>query len=130
MRFFVLIFLLFLSFPLSAASDDPYALYAEAGRYMKGDGVPQDDKQAAVLLQKAADQGLPIAQYYLALAYARGKGVPQDNETAYFWVTVAGRDGDKFILDYRDELQAKISNAQIVEIERRASAWKPLPASP
>ena len=46
--------------------------------YNTGQGVPQDDKQAAKWWRLAADQGDGKAQYYLGAMYAKGRGVPQD----------------------------------------------------
>ena len=66
-------------------------LYAECCR--KGEGVPQDDAQAAVWYRKAAEQGLAVAQFNLGLCFADGKGVPQDAAQAAVWFRKAAGQG-------------------------------------
>ncbi|WP_244060847.1 tetratricopeptide repeat protein, partial [Aeromonas caviae] len=61
--------------------------------YAKGQGVPQDDKQAVIWLRKAAEQGNVEAQNNLAVLYAEGQGVPQDYKQAHAWFSVAAANG-------------------------------------
>ncbi len=49
-----------------------------AAMYYKGQGVPQDDAEAAKWYRKAADQGDAVAQNNIGLMYDNGRGVPQD----------------------------------------------------
>ena len=53
--------------------------------YDQGQGVPQDDEQAASWFRKAAEQGVAEAQYNLGKMYDEGRGVPQDDKQAVFW---------------------------------------------
>jgi len=46
--------------------------------YDKGQGVPQDYKEAVRLYRLSAEQGIAQAQYNLGLMYDKGQGVPQD----------------------------------------------------
>ncbi|HDR2334007.1 TPA: SAM-dependent methyltransferase, partial [Enterobacter kobei] len=46
--------------------------------YANGQGVVQDDQQAAAWFRKAAEQGYADAQCNLGVMYAEGRGVPQD----------------------------------------------------
>ena len=46
--------------------------------YERGNGVPQDYKEAVYWYQLAAEQEHSKAQYNLGLIYEKGKGVPQD----------------------------------------------------
>ena len=50
--------------------------------YSKGNGVNQDDKQAFEWYQKAANQGLALAQNNLGWMYHQGRGVEQDFQQA------------------------------------------------
>lgn len=50
--------------------------------YAKGQGIPQDDKEAARWLRLAAEQGNATAQTNLGALYAKGRGVPQDDKEA------------------------------------------------
>jgi TPR repeat protein len=44
--------------------------------YRDGDGVPEDDAEAARWYRLAADQGHAPAQFNLGLMHATGEGVP------------------------------------------------------
>ncbi len=56
-----------------------------AAMYYKGQGVPQDDAEAAKWYRKAADQGDAVAQNNIGLMYDNGRGVPQDYGEAVKW---------------------------------------------
>ena len=55
-------------------------------RYAEGDGVIQNDKEAARWFALAAKQGLAEAQYQYGLALLNGKGVVQDYRSAFRWI--------------------------------------------
>ena len=61
--------------------------------YENGQGVPQDDGEAANWYRKAAEQGHAGAQYNLALMCRKGQGVPQDDEEAVNWYQKAAEQG-------------------------------------
>jgi hypothetical protein len=61
--------------------------------YENGQGVPQDDIEAAKWYRKAANQGDASAQYKLGGLYWRGKGVPRDGELAFAWYLKAAEQG-------------------------------------
>jgi DNA-binding NarL/FixJ family response regulator len=76
--------------------------------------------------QKAADQGEPAAQIALARMYWHGKGVPKDMVSAYMWYLVSERTS----LDMKEEISAakrklaeSLTTEQVVEAQRKASAW-------
>ena len=50
--------------------------------YEQGRGVPQSDKEAAVVWQKAADQRTTKTQCNLGSMYDLGRGVPQSDKKA------------------------------------------------
>lgn len=62
--------------------------------YLRGDGVPRDDAEAAKWLRKAADQDNAIAERYLAEMYFKGRGVAADNEEAAKLLQMAAQQGD------------------------------------
>ena len=51
--------------------------------YANGEGVPEDDVQAAFWFRKAAEQGDAAAQNNLGVRYDNGEGVPEDYVQAY-----------------------------------------------
>jgi TPR repeat protein len=55
-------------------------------RYAEGDGVIQNDKEAAKWFALAAKQGLAEAQYHYGLALLQGRGVVQDYKAAFSWI--------------------------------------------
>lgn len=62
-------------------------------RYAEGDGVIQNDKEAAKWLALAAKQGLSEAQYHYGLALLQGRGVVQDYHAAFSWIEKPARRG-------------------------------------
>ena len=58
-----------------------------------GDGVPKDEKAAALLFMLAASRGNPVAQNRLARLYVAGRGVPADLVEAAAWNAVARNAG-------------------------------------
>ena len=68
-----------------AEAGDPYAQFNLGNAYYKGNGVPQDYKEAVKWYTKSADQGVADAQCNLASCYEKGEGVTQDIEEAVKW---------------------------------------------
>ncbi len=62
--------------------------------YRKGQGVPQDDAEAARWYRKSAEQGHANAQYNLGVMYAKGQGVPEDYAEAVKWYRKAAEQGN------------------------------------
>lgn len=69
-----------------AAEGDARAQLTLGLRYAEGDGVIQNDKEAAKWFGLAAKQGLAEAQYHYGMALLRGKGVVQDYRAAFNWI--------------------------------------------
>jgi TPR repeat protein len=69
-----------------AAQGDAEAQLQLGMRYAEGDGVIQNDKEAARWLALAAKQGLAEAEYQYGLALLRGRGVVQDYKAAFSWI--------------------------------------------
>jgi uncharacterized protein len=59
-------------------------------RYMEGDGVDRDPKEAVLWFRKAARLGHAEAQYNLGLAYEEGDGVRKSYPRALQWYKRAG----------------------------------------
>jgi hypothetical protein len=62
--------------------------------YQNGQGVAQDDVEAARWYRNAADQGEAAAQSGLGIMYQNGQGVPQDDAEAMKWYRKAADQGD------------------------------------
>ena len=61
--------------------------------YSYGQGMPEDDAQAAAWFRKAADQGYAEAQFSLGVSYNYGHGVTQDYVQAVMWYRKAAEQG-------------------------------------
>jgi len=69
-----------------AAQGDAEAQLRLGLRYAEGDGVIQNDKEAAKWFELAAKQGLAEAQYHYGLMLLTGRGVVQDYRAAFSWI--------------------------------------------
>jgi TPR repeat protein len=84
-----------LNLPL-ARQGNGLAQYYAGMIYLKGEGVPQNNTEAAKWLRLSADQGFSYAQFFLGLMYANGHGVPRNDAEAaklYRFAAVQGMDG-------------------------------------
>ena len=61
--------------------------------YDNGEGVTQNDKEAAKWYRKAAEQGFASAQNNLGFRYETGKGVTQNDKEAAKWYRKAAEQG-------------------------------------
>jgi hypothetical protein len=61
--------------------------------YFNGQGVDQDDMEAARWYKMAAEQGLANAQYNLGVMYAAAQGVDKDDKEAVRWYRAAAEQG-------------------------------------
>lgn len=65
-------------------------------KYLDGDGVAANPKEAVKWLERAADAGEPVAQYRLGTMYERGRGVAADPAKAIrLYLSAAGQGNRK-----------------------------------
>ncbi len=76
-----------------AAQGDAKAQLQLGMRYYEGDGVIQNDKEAAKWFALAAKQGLPEAEYHYGLMLLKGRGVVQDYNAAFKWIEKPAKRG-------------------------------------
>ena len=81
---------------LAAEQGDDLAQYNMGVMYAKGEGVPQDYKEAAKWYRLSAEQGFAQAQSNLGSMYAAGEGVPQDYKEAVRWTQLAAEQGHPY----------------------------------
>jgi TPR repeat protein len=111
-------------------ADDGYAAaqFNLGLMYDTGDGVPQDDTQAATWYRQAAEQGHANAQYNLGAMYVLGQGVPQDYVEAHKWRNLAAsRASAEDQAEYagsRDALAKVMTPAQLAEAQTLAREWQ------
>jgi uncharacterized protein len=90
----------------------------------------QDYVEAAMWFQKGADYGYGPSELDLGGMYLRGYGVTQDYVRAHMLFNLASAHAvDAFTRDiagrYRNEVEAKMTPAQIAEAQRMAREWVP-----
>jgi len=90
--------------------------------YLNGDGVRQNDREAAKWFQRAADQSYVPALTALGLQYWAGRGVQQDYNKAYFWYDLALAKGDQNAQSQLDELAAELTPAELATAHEQAKA--------
>lgn len=64
-------------------------------KYLDGDGVSENDAEAAKWLERAAKQNQALAAYRLGTLYERGHGVPADPARAAQWYESAAKLGNR-----------------------------------
>lgn len=93
----------------------PEAQYSLGRMYALGQGVEQDEAQAAAWYRKAAEQGLAEAQYHLGEAYGEGNGVAQDYVKAYRWMSRAAENGHQPAEAAKASFKELMSDEQLQE---------------
>jgi uncharacterized protein len=61
--------------------------------YRTGNGVKEDEYEAAYWFARAAEQGVAEAQFHLGLMYLRGIGVTESGPCALEWISLAAGQG-------------------------------------
>ncbi len=108
-----------------AEQGDPVAQNALAGLFYTGDGVPQDDAEAARWYRLAAEQGHAEAQYALGLLiYYLGRGAPKDNTQALMWINLAASQGEGNAQRTLGLVEKETAPADISEARRLAREWE------
>ncbi|MGC9362729.1 MAG: hypothetical protein ACP5F3_07365 [Candidatus Syntrophosphaera sp.] len=81
-------------------------------------------EQAIALFRQHSYGNDPQAQYYLGKAHHEGAGVQQSNLEAYYWWTVAARNGYIAAMDAVEDADRKFSQEDLEEIQNRADDWE------
>ena len=99
-----------------------------ASIYLLGrDGVEKDERQAALWMEKAANQGLLDAQVVMGAMYDRGMGVPADRDKATQWYEKAAAKGHGTSLAILGRNDAAQGSVQFNYQAMRLSAAKSIP---
>lgn len=118
-----------------ADNGDPYAQWMMGNVTGMGLVFPKDDAKSIAWYRRSAAQGHLWGQRSLAEAYYFGRGVPVDNAEAYFWISpiadAATKEGwyddDIDLQMVAEDSYDKIGKERAEEIDRKRSAWKPVP---
>jgi TPR repeat protein len=88
-----------------------------------GPCLPRDVSRGIDLMTTAARSGQGAAMLSLAYIYKRGEGVPKDYVLALKWFNLAAASFSGWA-EYRDEMEGKMTPAQIAEAQKLAREWK------
>lgn len=93
----------------------------------RGDGGPADTQAAISWFERAANRGLVDSQYNLGAIYhptEDGGAAIQDAGKAYYWYSLASRNGDTQAGPLAVGVASALTTAERQEIERRVAAWR------
>ena len=93
--------------------------------HLNVDTISHRDFLSNEILAFLFEQGVAGAAARLGELYAAGRGVIQDNSKAWFWLSVALRQGDKDADKSRARIAGKLSKDEIVKQDDAVRAWKP-----
>ena len=106
-----------------AEQGDAEAQWRLGTLYLKGDGVWQNDTEAAKWFQRAADQSYIPALTALGSQYWAGRGVQQNYNKAYFWYDVALAKGDQNAESQLNALATELTQDELVTAHEQAKVW-------
>jgi TPR repeat protein len=108
---------------LAAEQKHPEAQANLGVMYANGWGVRQSDEEAFNWYTLAAEQGIVAAQVGIAKMYSNGFGAEKNIVLAHKWFSIASELGDYNAASKRDDLAAKMSEAQIADAAGQATTW-------
>jgi TPR repeat protein/V8-like Glu-specific endopeptidase len=111
-------------FSKAGAQNHVDAQYLLGVMYSRGEGVEQDYKNAVKWFTKAASQGSAKAQLVLGACYWNGQGVAIDHAESLKWMSLASMNGEKDAKPLKDEMSAKMTDAEITEAQKRINKVK------
>jgi len=79
---------------------------------LSGLNLLRNDPELAARLISEAEGGDVDAQYAAGLVYAEGRGVEPDPVQAYFWLTLAIKQGDSDAVRLRQYVASQMSEAE------------------
>lgn len=92
--------------------------------YLKGGfGVKQNYSEAIKWFERTAKLGSFSGSYSLGEIYEKGEEVPQNNELAYFWYSIAVKQGDTFSFDEMTRLKKTLSKGELVQVKKAVEDW-------
>jgi TPR repeat protein len=109
-------------FARAAAKGNASAQWKIGLGYLKGIGMPQNDKRAAEWFKRAANQGHIGAQFALSEMYLRGCGVPVDYVRAYTWAAISLRTSNQGEQQLRN-IEGLLTPSELQGANMRIGVW-------
>jgi TPR repeat protein len=94
-----------------------------AGKYLRGEDVPEDLSKAQKWLTKAAEQGYTPAQTLLGVTRFTGVGLPRDLAETAFWWSLASHQGNVGAKVGTELIQSLLKPNELVKSERLKARW-------
>jgi hypothetical protein len=94
-----------------------------AGKYLRGEDVPEDLSKAQKWLTKAAEQGYTPAQTLLGVTRFTGVGLPRDLAETAFWWSLASHQGNVGAKVGTELIQSLLKPDELVKSERLKARW-------
>ena len=120
-------------FRRSANGGNVLAMHRIGVMTARGDGGPADSSEAIGWFELAGNRGLVDSQYNLGAIYhpnAENPAAIQDPALAYFWYSLAGKNGDEQAVALASGLVDQLSAEQRASIDAEISAWEPDASDP
>ncbi len=116
---------------ISRASARMFVAICQSAALLTGptssDALANDKSITAIeLYQTRANQGVAYAQYILGWAYLDGDGAPRDHVAAYKWFAIAAAGGFSLADEILDDVERRLTPAQLAEAKQLAEAWNPV----
>lgn len=118
-------------FRRSANGGNVLAMHRIGVMTARGDGGPADSNEAIAWFEMAANRGLVDSQYNLGAIFHPSEGAAstiQDAGKAYYWYSLAAKNGDDQAAPLAAGVAAALTPAQQQEIDARVEAWSAEPS--
>lgn len=87
-----------------------------------------DYATAVTWFTAASERGLADSQYNLGVLHESGLGLPRDFKQAYYWLSLASRNGDKDAARRRDQVRMKLDEADVTSTDQAVATWQAKPS--
>lgn len=112
----------------AARSGNRIAMHDLALYYAEGKGdVTEDISTAGKWFEKAAERGVVDSQFNLGVLYESGQGLPKNIQEAFFWYSIASKQGDQFAQERVAVLSPQLSAEDSQRLEARIEKFVPIP---
>ena len=85
--------------------------------YQQGLEVPQSDKETYTWWASSAPKGIPESQAGLGSLYLSGKGTDINYQKAYYWLSLAIKNGETYIAEDAQQAKEKLTLWQYLYIK-------------
>jgi localization factor PodJL len=108
----------------AAARGNSQAMHNLGVYYAEGEGAARDLPKAAENFRRAANRGVTDSQFNLGAMAEQGMGGPKSEREAYYWYSVAGRNGDRDAASKARELAARLPAAERTAEDQRVAQFR------